>query len=103
MTYEHAFEYAFYHYRPEYLSTGKKNPSAYTITATTKSGDYFRRYADSKQDIIDVMSEIKKSCVVDDASLAMQNDIGQLMWTREFGWTDDIAHPKYMDMMACFN
>lgn len=96
---KYEYEPAYYHYRPEFLATGRKNPERYTFTACDTNGDYWRRFANSKEDILLVMKEISNGGI-DLNTLSMQNDLGQLMWSKEIGWHKD--HPKYMDDMTCF-
>lgn len=101
MRYEHDYEFAFYNYRPEYLATGKKNAARYTITGTYTNGEYFRDYADNKEDVNYHLNTLRNRAEVRPDTIAMQNEIGQLMWNSETGFNEGIIHPKYMDRMEC--
>lgn len=99
MKYEHNYEEAFYHYRPEYLATGRKNSNQYTITGEYTNGDYFRENADNEEDVDHVLNLLRNRAEVKPDTIALQNRIGQLLWNSETGFNDGIIHPKYMDRM----
>lgn len=101
MIYEHNYEFAFYHYRTEYMVTGKKNWGRYTLTGCYTNGDYFRFYCSNKDSVEYRLNQLRNATEVEPDSIAMQNEIGQLMWNSETGFNDGLIHPKYMDSMEC--
>lgn len=101
-TMRHDYEDAFDHYRPEYLVTGRKNPCRYRITGEFNTADFWCEDADNKEEIEDIFSKINRNETIIQNTISMQNEFGQLMWTKEFGWSDTIKHPKYMDTLKCF-
>lgn len=105
MTYTHDYEYAFYHFRPDYVCKGQRNPGRYTITGCYTNGDYFRIYAENRKQLVEWLNGLRDRSNVDPASIAVQNRIGQLLWTSETG--DTGIAPKYMngtlkDSDGCF-
>lgn len=99
MKYDHDYEHAFYALRPEYLTTGKKNPCNYRITGCFNTGDYFCDDADNKEELEYFLDRIEHNETIVKNTVAIQNKFGQLIWTREFGFVDDMKHPAYMDRM----
>ena len=98
MNYTHDYEYAFYHFRPDYMGKSDKaktNIARYTITGTYVNGEYFRLYADNRKDLEYWLNRIRDDVKVDTNSIAVQNKVGQLLWNCETG-ASDIA-PKYMN------
>ena len=102
MKYDHDYEYAFYANRPDYLNKGEKNAYRYKLTGCFNTGDYWVEVANNKDDIAWVMDKIYSNPTVVKSSIAMQNELGQLMWTDKFGFVEGIKHPKYMDEMGWF-
>lgn len=100
MRYDYDYEYAFYALRPEYLTTGKKNPGNYRITGCFNTGDYFCDDADNKEELEYFLDRIGRNDTIVQNSVAIQNKLGQLVWTRELGFNDTIKHPAYMDRMT---
>ena len=105
MNYTHDYEYAFYHFRPDYVCKGQRNPGRYTITGCYTNGDYFRIYAENRKQLVEWLNGLRDRSNVDPASIAVQNRIGQLLWTSETG--DTGIAPKYMngtlkDSEECF-
>ena len=98
MNYIHNYEYAFYHYMPDYMGRNDKaktNIARYTITGTYVNGEYFRLYADNRKDLEDWLNRLRDDVKVHNDSIAVQNGIGQLLWNSETG-ASDIA-PKFMN------
>lgn len=95
------YEDAFEHYRPHYLTTGRKNPCKYRITGEFNTGDYWCEDANNKDDLQYWMYEISRNQTIRMNTIAVQNQFGQLIWTRELGFNDG-NHPKFMDSMRCF-
>ena len=98
MRYDHNYEYAFYHFRPDYMGKSDKaktNIAKYTITGCYVNSEYFRLYADNRHDLEYWLNRIRDDVKVDPNSIAVQNRIGRLLWNCETG-ASDIA-PKYMD------
>lgn len=97
MKYDHDYEHAFYALRPEYLTTGKKNPGNYRITGCFNTGDYWVEDADNKEELTAALSKINSNETIVQNTIALQNKFGQLIWTREFGFEKGMKHPAYMD------
>ena len=98
MRYDHNYEYAFYHFQPDYMGRNdraKTNIARYTITGAYVNGEYFRLYADNRKDLEYWLNQIRYDTKVDITSIAVQNRIGQLLWNCETG-ASDIA-PKFMN------
>lgn len=99
MKYDYDYEFAFYANRPEYLTTGKKNPCRYRLTGCFNTGDYWVEDADNQEELEAAFRTINANETIIQNTIALQNKFGQLMWTREFGFADGIKHPAYMDKM----
>ena len=97
MKYEHDYEFAFYANRPDYLYKGQKNRCNYRFTGCFNTGDYWTMDADNKEQIEAALRTINRNETVIQNTIALQNRFGQLVWTRETGFTDGILHPAYMD------
>lgn len=105
MIYTHDYEFAFRNYQPDYIGKGQKNPARYTITGCYTNGEYFRVYADNRNEVEEQLNDLRDKCFVEPASIAIQNRFGQLLWTSETGVEKD--SPKFMngtvkDSAECF-
>lgn len=101
MKHEHNYEEAYYHYRPEFMLTGRRNIARYTLTGNYTNGEYFILHLNNKDEVEHYLAISRNSVMIEPDSIAMQNEFGQLMWNSETGFTDDLIHPKYMDRMEC--
>ena len=99
MRIEYEYEYAFFAFRPAYLTKGQKNPGNYRITGCFNNGDYWCDDADNKEELEYFLDRIGRNETIVQNSVAIQNKLGQLVWTREFGFAEGIKHPAYMDKM----
>lgn len=99
MKYEHDYEFAFYANRPDYLYKWQKNPCNYRFTGCFNTGDYWTMDADNKEQIEAALRTINGNETVMQNTIALQNRIGQLVWTRENGFTEGTWHPAYMDKL----
>jgi len=104
-TMTHDYEFAFNHFRPDYLNKGQKNPARYTITGCYTNGEYFRVYAENRAEIEEWLNKIRENCIVEPASIAIMNRFGQLLLNSETGAEKD--SPKFMngtvkDSAECF-
>ena len=100
------YEYAFNHYRPDYIGNGEKNVSRYAITGLCTNDDYFRFYADNQEEVEDHLNFLMEDGAVNQSSVAVQNRIGQLLWNSETGASENA--PQYMKWQIdknnqCFN
>lgn len=103
MIYNHDYEFAFYALRPDYLTTGKKNPCNYRITGCFNTGDYWAEDADNEEELKAAFRAINSNETIIQNTIALQNKFGQLVWTRELGFAEGIKHPAYMDRMEALN
>ncbi len=103
MIYQHDYEFAFYANRPEYLKTGKKNPCNYRFTGCFNTGDYWTLDADNQEQIEAAFRTINGNETIIQNTIALQNKCGQLIWTREDGFTRGMNHPGYMDRLKAMN
>ncbi len=100
MRYDHNYEFAFYHYQPDYLGKCEKNHYNYCVTACRMDGTYFFQGADNKDELEKLLLNVNFPMMhIEVDSVAVQNRFGQLVWNSETGFNDDIIHPKYMDKM----
>lgn len=100
MRYDRNYEFAFYHYQPDYLGKGEKNHYNYCVTACRMDGTYFFQGADNKDELEELLLNVNFPMMhIEVDSVAIQNRFGQLVWNSETGFNDDITHPKYMDKM----
>lgn len=103
--YTHDYEYAFNHYRPDYIGKGEKNTTRYTITGLSKNDNYFRFYADNREDVEYSLNFLMGNGTVNQSSVAVQNRFGQLLWNAETGTSENA--PRFMWQIdknnQCFN
>lgn len=99
MKYDYDYEFAFYANRPAYLYKGQKNPCNYRFTGCFNTGDYWTMDADNKEQIEAALRTINRNETVIQNTIALQNKFGQLVWTREGGFTEGTWHPAYMDRL----
>lgn len=99
MKYDHDYEFAFYATRPEYLKAGETNPCNYRVTGCFNTGDYWTEDADNREELEAAFRTIESNETIILNTIAMQNKYGQLIWSKECGFAEGIAHPKYMDGM----
>lgn len=102
MRYDHDYEFAFNAFRPDFHK-GQRNPYNYRLTGCFTTGDYWEENADNKEGLEAAMRNINRNDTILQNSIALQNKVGQLIWTREFGFDRSTSHPKYMDSMDCFD
>lgn len=95
MRYDHDYEFAFRHFQPDYLNKGQKNPARYTITGCYTNREYFRVYADNRDEVEEWLNNLRDNCIVEPASIAIMSRFGQLLWNSETGADKD--SPKFMN------
>lgn len=95
--YTHDYEYAFNHYRPDYIGKGEKNVMRYSITGLRTNGYYFRFFAKNRKEVEEWLNDLRNDVSVNPDSIAIQNRFGQLLWTSENGIVKESNAPQYMN------
>lgn len=83
-------------YDLEYLTTGRKHPWKYNFFFCGDDDLEGRFRADNRKGIEECLDSLVE---VGARHVILMNELSQLLWTSDDGFTDGLRHPKYLDRM----